>query len=1172
MARIADDRPSAWISLFVRHPNAANLMMILMLLFGMYAISKLNTQFFPTVETNTITIAVAWPGASAEDVSANILGAIEPEVRFLDGVDNIASYGREGSATITLEFDAGADMQKAQSDVETAVSQVTTLPEEAEIPEVTRPQFFDSVGKVSVSGPFSETALKVFAKRMRNDLIERGIDRVTFTGLRDEEIHVIVPDRELRRLQMTVAEVSSRIRDNSRDLPSGSIEGAVERQLRAETSAETPSDIGAIEVKSLSGGERVLLRDIARIVPSFDDDQERSFRAGTRAIELTVWRSASADTIKTDAILNTYLAEARQTFPRSLEIVKYEVRAERVLQRINLLVKNGLTGLILVVAVMYLFLNARIAFWVAAGIPVAMFATLGVMYVTGQTINMLSLFALLMTLGIIVDDAIVVGEHTATRAAAGDDPIEAAERGAGRMIAPVVAASLTTMAAFAPIFLVRDVLGQIMSALPLVAIAVLVASLVECFCVLPGHLAHSLGRSKAVRWSFWRQFLIAAIFTGLCFAALNLISLKPDFLRQAVADQWQEIVTLSSGSAFEIVGMIPAFVGYLSVWVLLFGALFQENFATVSEPVLAIAIPVVGFIIATIMEAFFWSRARKLERAGGPRESAFRRGFDRGFNWFRDGPFRFLVTLGYSNRYVVVALCIAIMMIMTKGLVGGGRVGFSFFPSPEAENIRAVVEFNAGLPEQQAVGALVAIENAARRAETDLAKGEQALIVTAISTLGRSGRNRGDNLAEIDVELTASEERTIRTPELVRAWRKKVPKIAGVKRVAIFERRGGPPGRDIDVRLHDGSPQALKSAALEVAVLLTGFPGVSGVSDDLPFGKPEIIMTLSRRGAAFGFTIEDIGRQVRNSFEGAIARRLARNDEELTIRVSKEMSGKGASQLRNFELRSPTGEFVPLVEVVQLSERQGFSVIQRREGRETVAITADADAKITPNQEIIADLRNSVALADIASRHGVDFSFAGREEERKKSFEDLQLGGIIAVLVIYIILAWVFASYSRPIAVMLIIPFGIVGAIFGHYVMDFKLTILSYLGLLGLAGILVNDSIILVSRLDERLAEGQDLAMAAIGASCDRFRAVLLTSLTTIGGLLPLLFERSLQAQFLMPMAITIVFGLGFATLVVLFLVPSLVGIGGDIGRVFKFVYGIRRTPGSMSKGRQAAE
>lgn len=1154
MKRVPKDR-SGFISLFVRHPNAANLTMVLMLIAGIYAIAKLNTQFFPTVETKLITVSVAWSGASAEDVSANILSAIEPEVRFLDGVDRIRSVAREGSANITLEFDPRADMQKAQADVETAVSQVTTLPEEAEIPEVSRPQFFDSVGKIALSGPFSEASLKVFAKRMRDDLIVRGVDRVTFNGLRDEEIHVDLPERELRRLDLTIQDVSNRIRGNSRDLPSGNLDGVVERQLRAETDAETPGTIGLIEVKTLPGGERVLLRDVADIKPAFDDDEEQGFRAGVRAIELIVWRSASADTLQTAAIVSDYLAEVRDTLPPTLEVIEYEIRAERVLQRIMLLIKNGLTGLILVVAVMYLFLDARIAFWVSAGIPVAMFATLGVMYASGQSINMISLFALIMTLGIIVDDAIVVGEHTATRSDAGDGAAEAAERGAGRMIAPVMAASLTTIAAFAPIFLVRDVLGQIMSALPLVAIAVLIASLIECFMVLPGHLAHSLNRKNDVRWSYWRQFLLAAVLTGLCFAALNFIVLEPATLRSALAEQADEIALFWKEGLVGLVSLLPAMIGYFSLGVLLLGSVFRESFADVPAPFLAFSLPVVAFLIATLFEAYALARARRRVRAGKPAKGGFRIKFDRGFDWFRNGPFRALVTLVFNNRYIYVALCVAVLLIVTRGMIGGGQVGFSFFPSPEAENIRAVVEFNAGLPEEKAVAALVRIEDALKAAEQDIGDGPGTLVVNSISMLGRSGRNRGDNLAEIDVELTASEERSIRTPEVVAAWRQRVPAIAGVKRVAIFERRGGPPGRDLDIRLHDAPPETLKRAALEVADMMTAFPGVSGVSDDLPFGKPEIVMTLTPRGASLGFTIEDVGRQVRNNFEGAIARRLARGDEELTIRVSKVVPGTGSSQLRTLELRSPDGEFVPLTEVVDLTERQGFSVIQRRDGRETVSITADADQNVTSNQDIVADLEASGALAEIASRYGVTYSFSGREEERRKSFEDLQLGVVIAISVIYIILAWVFASYTRPVAVILIIPFGIVGAIVGHYVMGFSLTILSYLGLLGLAGILVNDSIILVMRLDERLAEGESMANAAIGASCDRLRAVLLTSLTTVGGLLPLLFERSLQAQFLMPMAITIVFGLGFATLIVLFLVPALVGVGDDIGRAFRFVY-----------------
>jgi len=319
-------------------------------------------------------------------------------------------------------------------------------------------------------------------------------------------------------------------------------------------------------------------------------------------------------------------------------------------------------------------------------------------------------------------------------------------------------------------------------------------------------------------------------------------------------------------------------------------------------------------------------------------------------------------------------------------------------------------------------------------------------------------------------------------------------------------------------------------------------------------------MSLLPRGAALGFSIEEVGRQVRDAFDGAIPRRFAKGDDEITVRVKRTTPDKGGAALRNFELRSPIGDFVPLTEVVSLTESQGFSAIQRKDGRAIVHVTGDLDTDIMTTEEAI-ELLNASELPSIVSKYGLDYQFGGRAEERKKAFADLGLGVGMALMVIYIVLAWVFSSYWRPLAIMLIIPFGLVGAVFGHWVLGYKLTILSFIGLLGLSGILVNDSIILVSRLDERLDEGETLDQAAIGASRDRLRAVLLTSLTTIGGLIPLMFEKSIQAQFLLPMAITIVFGLGLATLLVLFLVPALVGIGNDIRWLLDAVFGVRKPP-----------
>ncbi|SDT93504.1 efflux RND transporter permease subunit [Stappia sp. ES.058] len=1107
-------KPSTLIGHFLRHPNAANLVMVLMILFGVFGIAKLNTEFFPQIVVNTVSVSVSWPGASAEDVEKNILQAIEPELRFIDNVDEMKSYAREGSASVRLEFLESADMQRALSDVDQAIAGVTTLPEDSETPVVSLSSWFDRVARVALRGPFSEDALKSYARQIRDDLIDRGVDKVTFSGFRDTEYVVRVPERELRRLGLTVADISDRVAANTRDLPSGDLRGGVERQVRAVADTDSPEAISRITVKSFPTGEKVQLRDIAEVTKSFDDDQVLGFSDGVRAVELTVQRSAKADQLKVNAILDRYLTEVAPKLPNSLELVKYEVRADSLNQRIMILIENGLSGLLLVVIVLFAFLNARIALWVAAGIPVAILATVGIMWVSGQTINMISLFALIMTLGIIVDDAIVVGEHTATRTAMGDSPYQAAEEGASRMLWPIIAASSTTIAAFLPIMLIQDTIGQIMGALPLVVVAVVIASIVECFFVLPGHLAHSLSRVPS--WSWWRVVVLAAapaLFV-IALAGREDISVPP----------WLDWIAVPARAGHDAFGQ-TIFDGL----VLLF-----------------------AFAVAVALEFLFLVLRRMQGRQTfDERPGWFRRGFDAGFGWVRDVPFRALVTLAYRWRYVTISVAIATLLI-TVGMVRGDRVGFVFFPSPEAENIRASISFNAGISLAESEAGLLRIEGALREAERRLTSGtDEKLIIASYATLGQSGNNRGRNVASIDVQLTASEERTTRTPEVVRAWRQALPDIPGAKRVAVFERRGGPPGRDLDILLQGDDPARLKEASLEVQELLTSYPGVDGVADDLPYGKPELVIELSPRGKALGFTVENAARQIRSALEGSIPRRFAQGEEEVTIRVLQDLSASGGGALRNLMLKAPSGEFVPLLEVVTLDDRQGFSVIQRVDGRITVGVSADVDREVTSNIQIVEDL-NSGKIQAITDRFGIDYKFSGREEERKGAFADLQLGTIAALAAIYLILAAIFASYFTPLAVMSIIPFGVVGAVTGHYLLDFDLTILSLIGLLGLSGILVNNSIILVARFDERRKDGETIEQAAIASAQDRLRAVLLTSLTTIGGLLPLLFEKSLQAQFLMPMAITIVFGLSTATVLVLVLVPALMGIGSDISGLFR--------------------
>ena len=1034
MTRPSGRRPSSGIlGFFIDHPNAANLLMAMMILFGIVGALRMNTQFFPTVDVPRITVNIAWSGASARDVEANILDAVEPELRFLDGLDKITSYAREGAASITLEFVDGAEMQKALSDVETAVAGVTTLPEDSDDPLISRSIFYESVAKIALSGPFSEQALRVYAREIRDGLLDAGIDRVTFEGLRDREIHIDVSEHDLRRLGVSPGIIADRIGAAMRDMPSGTLEGDIEKQLRSADPPEEPAEIGAIEIVSGASGEKLLLRDIASVSTGFDEDEPIGFSGRNRAIELTVQRAETADTLATAEIFGAFMADIRERYPESLRIDVYDVRSDRLNERIMLLINNGLSGLVLVIIVLFLFLNARVAFWVAVGIPTALMATVGLMLVTGQTINMISLFAMIMMLGIIVDDAIVVGEETATLHRRYGNGARAAHEGARRMFWPVLAATLTTMAAFYPLFLVQDTVGQIMSALPFVVIVAVLASLLESFFILPGHLRHSLGTRE-------------------------------------------------------------------------------------------------------------------------PRISRFRQMLDGAFETFRERLHRPFVTLSYRWRYATVALAIA-SLIVTAGLVSGGRVGFQFFPSPESENLIGGIAFAAGTPQSDVAEAIVRIEDALYQAEIALTGGEEDLIVATYAVIGKQGFSRGMNLAQLEVQLTASEVRSVRTSDVVAEWRRQVPDIPGVERLTLSSRRGGPPGQDIEIQLTGADISQLKEAALEVRELLAVYPGVSSIGDDLPYGKPEIQFSLTPRGLAMGFTLESVSRQVRDAFEGAIARRFADGEDEVTVRVRRAQQVEGLAALSNLSLRAPGGENVPLGTVVTLEDLQGFSVIQRVDGETTVAVTADVDTDVVTPIEIVTALRDG-PLDDLVGPLGIAYEFAGRDEERRESFADLQQGSLIALVAIYLILAWVFASYVLPVAVMLIIPFGFVGATIGHYVMGFPLTILSFMGLLGLSGILVNNSIILVKRIMERVDDGETIGEASVGGSCDRLRAVLLTSLTTIGGLIPLLMEESLQAQFLLPMAITLVFGLALATVFVLFLVPAFMGIGADIARAFRAIYG----------------
>jgi len=639
----------------------------------------------------------------------------------------------------------------------------------------------------------------------------------------------------------------------------------------------------------------------------------------------------------------------------------------------------------------------------------------------------------------------VVGEHTATRLAMGDNRVDAAINGAGRMLTPVTAATLTTMASFLPMAMMTGRMGDIMGTMPTVVLAVLVASLVECFLILPGHLSHGFGKPR--------------------------------------------------------------------------------------EP------------------------------------GRFRQAFDAGFTRLREGRFNRLVTLTFDWRYTTLSVAL-VSLFVVFGILAGGHIAQRRFPSPPAEQLRMSVEFAVGTPRKEQLVALRLLDRSLYEAELKVAKKKGVFITSSFTTIGKAGRDKGDNLAEIEVQLTSTEKRFagegsahLTARNLIRAWHKVKPRLTNIQRASLSPRRHGPGGKDVHVQLTGGSVRQMKEAAEALKPLLAGFPGVSAVEDDLPYGKPELVLELTPRGRALGFSAQSVGTQVRNAFQGAIAMRFARGDEEIIVRVKRTQRSKGLGVLERIYLRSPSGTSAPLTQIVKITERAGFSLIKHEDGQRLVSVTADLNRDEMELPDLLAQLDKKI-MPHIMADYGVRYAYSGAAEERRRNSRDMKNGLLVALALIYIILAWVFGNYFKPLVVMAIIPFGLVGAVLGHMIMGYELTIISKIGLLGLSGILVNDSIILVSTAKERLDLGQSMKEAATGAARDRLRAVVLTSLTTIVGLVPLIFETSRQAAFLIPMAITMVFGLLTATLLVLVLVPALLGIGGDLARLGRQVVDLYRPTG----------
>jgi multidrug efflux pump subunit AcrB len=1017
---------------FADHKVAGNLMLALMVLSGVWGFSQLNRQLLPDFYLEAINVEISWPGASPRDVEANLLEAMEAELRFIESVDKVDSTAYEGRARVSITFEEGANMSKALTDVQAAMARITTFPSDSERPVITQVLPGELVCQIELSGPFPESALKLLAQRVRNDLLNIGMAQVTVGGARDTEIWVEVPELELRRLDMTLNDVANRISAESIDLPAGQVfSGSVSRQIRSEGLARTADDLAEVEVMSTEAGEKLKLKDIASVFETFEDGAASRLIGGNPSIGLRINRGTGIDSLTAQRQVAKYIEQLQGELPATLKVRMFDVAADQVRQRVFMLLNNGLMGLVLVLIVLYLFMNVRTAFWVAAGIPVSIFAAIGVMAVLGLSLNMISMFALIMGLGIIVDDSIVVSEHAEFLHRKGASASDAAIRAAQVMRLPVFAASITTVAAFSPILTLGSTVGMIMRELPITIVLIIVASLVECFLVLPMHLRGSLEAMEK-----------------------------------------------------------------------------QKN------------------------------------------QSPGR--FHQAFNAFRDSRFAAASEFAFHHRYSTILATISLLVLGIL-MLASGRVGFDFFPSPETDLIAVNISLSPGSSRAMTKQMVLEAERAAYAVEEKLGSGKGSVIDFGFGSLGTGvGRSndsptQGDYAGGYTIELMPSDVRSVRTSEFMRAWEREIRPVPGLESLVVFEVNvAGPPGKDLDLRLSGAPLDVLKAAAMEIRREVARIPGVSGIADNLPYGMEEYVLEVTPEGRAMGFTTESVSRQIRNTYQGAIAKRFARDQEEILVRVRLSPEDRSTNGLQGIYLQVANGREVPLTEVVTLRSQVGFSQIRRENGLREVAITASVDQRLTTTNEVVRVVEDLV-LQRVRDEFGVNAAFKGKAEEQSAALGDFGMALFLALSVIYIVLVFVFSSYSTPLVIMAMIPFGLVGAVFGHYIMGFALNIFSLQALMGLAGIMVNDSIVLVSTVKRELAAGATLAEAIHNGTKERLRPVIMTTTTTVVGLLPILFETSQQAQLIQPLAVTLVFGLLLSPFLVLFFVPALMGVGADI-------------------------
>ncbi|NIP15509.1 MAG: MMPL family transporter [Pseudomonadales bacterium] len=1008
------------ITRFAQHRVAANLTMIMMTLAGLWAIRSMPSQLDPPASFPLVFVQIQWVGASAEDVESLVTTPIEQQLKTLNDLKELASRTENGSVAIWAQFHQGADMTLALDQVKQRVANIRNLPPDIEPPTIARFKDLEPIASLLLTGPGQVSELIPIARDMERALMARGVEAVRYDGLPAEEIALLVPGRRLHELDLTLNDLAREVSRVSRNVPAGTVgSGQGSRQLRSLDQRRDP--LGFEQLHLTSADQIVRIGDIAEVVRRPQRGQPMITSGGRPAIEMTLMRSTEADAYQADQMLDGWLAEQAPALPEG-------VRLERVFDvwdllgaQLDMIAKNGLSGLVLVVLTLFLFLNGRVGWWVMVGIPVSFLMGLALFHlVFGHGISIIALIGFIMALGIVVDDAIVVGEDAATHFAGGKTPMDAAVSGARRMWVPVVTSSLTTLAAFIPLLLIGGPMGDIILVLPTVLLCIIAASLMECFLVLPSHLRVSLAKVK----------------------------------------------------------------------------------------------PPTGW----------------------------RRRFDAAFFGFRDRQFMTLARKALD--YPGATLCAAIGgMVVAGSLIASQHVGVALVTGFDIEGVQADVQFSDAASDDDKRDFLAHLESTLVDVDETAASPNLLGWMTKLNRARFNGDGlSGEQYGSVAASYAYEESRSLTPETFVARWRERIVKPPYVEQLVVAVEGGQNNGQpDITLVLSGDDLDLLKQGAEELTHALAAYPGVSNVIDNLPYGREQIIFQITPLGRTLGLTAEAIGSQLRAAYSGARVQIFNEQDSELEVRVMlPDAERDDLARLRQFPIRTPAGEFVPLANVAELDNRRGIDIIRHHNGRMAISVNADVDPRTANALAITADVEAKV-LPEILDRYNLTFGLGGKSEHDQVILGTMALGGLLTLILIYLILAWVFSSYLWPVAIMAAIPFGLTGAVLGHWVTGWDVGAMSLLAFFSLTGIVVNDSIVLISFFKRDLEAGMTLRAALENAVQARFRAVILTSLTTIAGLLPLMFETSTLSFYVAPIAVTLCFGLGFATLLVLVVIPALI-------------------------------